>query len=101
MRSIATSGRWTRSLTTIWERSPIRYVKNARTPTLIVFGQRERAGPADPGVRAVRGPEGPRSRGQARDLPREGHGMLERQHQVDYLRRVVEWFETHLASSTD
>jgi hypothetical protein len=31
----------------------------------------------------------------------QSHDMVERQHQVDYLRRVVEWFETHLASSAD
>ena len=55
MRSIATSGRWTRSLTTIWERSPIRYVKNARTPTLIVFGQRDERVPPTQGYELYEG----------------------------------------------
>ncbi len=28
--------------------------------------------------------------------PREGHGVSERAHQEDFMRRVVEWFEKYL-----
>ena len=68
---------------------------------MIVFGQRDERVPPTQGYELY---EGLKARGVEAKLviyPREGHGMLERQHQVDYLRRVVEWFETHLASSTD
>jgi dipeptidyl aminopeptidase/acylaminoacyl peptidase len=28
--------------------------------------------------------------------PREGHGILEKNHQLDLMRRLVEWFKRHL-----
>jgi dipeptidyl aminopeptidase/acylaminoacyl peptidase len=78
------------------ERSPIRYIKKANTPTLIIHGA------ADPRVPI----------GQSQELytalkwkgvpvefvtyPREGHGVGERAHQYDFMTRVVGWFEKYL-----
>lgn len=28
--------------------------------------------------------------------PREGHGLGERAHQIDFAKRFVEWFDTHV-----
>jgi dipeptidyl aminopeptidase/acylaminoacyl peptidase len=78
------------------ERSPIRHIKKANTPTLIIHGA------ADPRVPI----------GQSQELytalkwkgvpvefvtyPREGHGVAEKAHQLDFMRRVTAWFEKYL-----
>jgi dipeptidyl aminopeptidase/acylaminoacyl peptidase len=28
--------------------------------------------------------------------PREPHGLLEREHQLDFVRRILEWFDLYL-----
>jgi dipeptidyl aminopeptidase/acylaminoacyl peptidase len=78
------------------ERSPIRYIKKANTPTLIIHGA------VDPRVPI----------GQSQELytalkwkgvpvefvtyPREGHGVSEKAHQLDFMNRVASWFEKYL-----
>ena len=32
--------------------------------------------------------------------PREPHGLLERQHQLDFMRRILEWFDEHLKGAS-
>jgi dipeptidyl aminopeptidase/acylaminoacyl peptidase len=79
-----------------WERSPLAHIAKANTPTLIVHGA------ADPRVPI----------GQSQEMytalkwkgvpvefvtyPREGHGVGERAHQEDFMRRVTAWFEKYL-----
>jgi dipeptidyl aminopeptidase/acylaminoacyl peptidase len=79
-----------------WERSPLAHIKRAKTPTLIIHGA------ADPRVPI----------GQSQEMytalkwkgvpvefvtyPREGHGVAERAHQEDFMRRVIGWFEKYL-----
>jgi len=79
-----------------WERSPLAHIKRANTPTLIIHGA------ADPRVPI----------GQSQEMytalkwkgvpvefvtyPREGHGVVERAHQDDFMRRVIGWFEKYL-----
>jgi dipeptidyl aminopeptidase/acylaminoacyl peptidase len=81
------------------ERSPIRYIKKANTPTLIIHGG------ADPRVPI----------GQSQELytalkwkgvpvefvtyPREGHGVAEKAHQLDFMNRVSAWFEKYLKAA--
>jgi dipeptidyl aminopeptidase/acylaminoacyl peptidase len=78
------------------ERSPIRYIKKANTPTLIIHGA------VDPRVPI----------GQSQELytalkwkgtpvefvtyPREGHGVSEKAHQLDFMTRVLGWYEKYL-----
>jgi dipeptidyl aminopeptidase/acylaminoacyl peptidase len=77
-------------------RSPVFHASRCRTPTLIVHGEKDLCTPL----------------GQAQELyqalveagcetelvvyPREGHGVLEWDHQLDLERRVVDWFDHHL-----
>jgi dipeptidyl aminopeptidase/acylaminoacyl peptidase len=81
-----------------YQRSPIRYVSNTQTPTLILHGE------ADERVSAAQSVEmyvALRTLGVETQLvtyPREGHSIEEREHQLDLVRRVVGWFEKHLES---
>ncbi len=82
-----------------WQRSPIAHIKKANTPTLIIHGA------VDPRVPI----------GQSQELytalkwkgvpvefvtyPREGHGVAERAHQLDFMNRVLGWFEKYLKNN--
>ena len=76
--------------------SPISFVSRIRTPVLIVHGEDDTNVPLGQAIyfhRAL-------SRfGAAHEFvvyPREGHGLVERQHQVDLLRRTRAWFDRWL-----
>ena len=81
-----------------WQSSPIRHITNVTTPTLILHGD------ADDRVHPAQGMEYYRAlktRGvpvQFVRYPREPHGFKERAHQIDLMRRVVEWFDQWLKS---
>lgn len=79
-----------------WAASPIRYVANVTTPTLILHGDQDaRVHPAQGAeyfralkvrgvpVRFVR-------------YPREKHGISERAHQIDVMNRLLDWFDRYL-----
>jgi dipeptidyl aminopeptidase/acylaminoacyl peptidase len=76
----------------MWERSPTAHIASAQTPMII--GQ----GLADERVHPEQMMElhqALRLKGVPAELvlyPREPHGLLERQHQLDYMRRIVEAF---------
>jgi dipeptidyl aminopeptidase/acylaminoacyl peptidase len=79
-----------------WERSPLAHVGKAKTPTLIIHGG------SDPRVPI----------GQSHEMytalkwkgvpvefvtyPREGHGVGEAAHQIDFMNRVTGWFDRYL-----
>jgi dipeptidyl aminopeptidase/acylaminoacyl peptidase len=83
----------------VWERSPVRYVKDSKTPTLILGGKKDtRVHPSqslelfrglkvhgDAPVRLVR-------------YPGEGHGNRKNTSRLDYNLRTMRWFEYYLQS---
>lgn len=81
---------------TLWRWSPIRYVKQAQTPTLFLHGEQ------DNDVHITQAEEmymALRRRGVETELvryPREGHGLREPRHRVDALERTIDWFDQHL-----
>jgi dipeptidyl aminopeptidase/acylaminoacyl peptidase len=84
-----------------WERSAIRYIRNATTPTLILHGQQdERVHPAQ-GQELYVALKTLGVDTQFVTYPREGHGIRERKHQIDLMRRVVEWYDRYLKDNAD
>jgi len=81
---------------TLWRWSPIRYVKQAQTPTLFLHGEQ------DNDVHITQAEEmymALRRRGVETELvryPREGHGLREPRHRVDALERTLNWFDKYL-----
>lgn len=84
-----------RLMDVLWERSPLRYVANARTPTLILHGENDNDVPIaeaeqlyialkDVGVETV-----------LVRYPREGHGLRETAHVVDAIDRSIAWYGRH------
>ncbi|OGU07663.1 MAG: hypothetical protein A2W29_02035 [Gemmatimonadetes bacterium RBG_16_66_8] len=79
----------------LWERSALRYVAQAHTPTMLVHGENDNDVPIaeaeqfyvalqDVGVEAI----------MVR-YPREGHGVRESKHVVDLIDRSVTWYKEH------
>jgi len=76
--------------------SPILYVKNAKTPTLILQGEADTIDPPGQSQELYRGLK---RYGVATELvmyPREPHGFREPKHRVDMLTRLVDWFDRYL-----
>ena len=76
--------------------SPITYIKNARTPTLILHGEADATDPIGQGQQLYRGLK---RYGVETDFviyPREPHGLREEKHVVDMLNRMVAWFSVYL-----
>jgi dipeptidyl aminopeptidase/acylaminoacyl peptidase len=85
---------------TLWERSALKHVANAHTPTMIVHGENDNDVPiaeAEQWYIALRdvGTEAIMVR-----YPREGHGVREPQHQIDYVERSIAWYEKHFGTAT-
>jgi dipeptidyl aminopeptidase/acylaminoacyl peptidase len=80
----------------LWERSPVRYLSNIQTPTLVVHGE------ADPRVPVTQGRElylGLKAIGVDTEFvsyPRQKHAFHERAFQLDLLQRVCDWYERYL-----
>ena len=80
----------------LWQWSPLRYVRQAQTPTLFIHGEQ------DNDVHITQAEEmymGLRRRGVDTILvryPREGHGLREPKHRVDALERTLAWFDKYL-----
>ncbi len=79
-----------------WDRSPMKYVKNVKTPTLIVHGERDTRVPIAQAQEFYRALV---ERGVPVEFvvfPREGHGISEPRHQLDRLRRWLSFFGKYL-----
>jgi dipeptidyl aminopeptidase/acylaminoacyl peptidase len=80
----------------LWQWSPLRYVKQAQTPTLFIHGEQ------DNDVHITQAEEmymALKRRGVDSVLvryPREGHGLREPKHRVDALERTLAWFDRYL-----
>jgi dipeptidyl aminopeptidase/acylaminoacyl peptidase len=79
----------------LWERSALKHVANAHTPTMLMHGENDPDVPIaeaeqfyialrDVGVDAV----------MVR-YPREGHGIRESKHIVDWTDRSIQWYEKY------
>ncbi len=76
--------------------SPISFVSNATTPTLILHGENDERVPLNQAEFFYRGL---RTYGVPTELvayPREPHGVRERRHQIDLMQRTADWFQRWL-----
>ncbi len=76
-----------------WDRSPVAWLEEANTPILVAHGLAdERVHPEQ----SLQLHQFLNLRGVPTELvlyPREPHGLLERAHQLDFMGRVLDWFD--------
>jgi dipeptidyl aminopeptidase/acylaminoacyl peptidase len=76
--------------------SPLKYIRNARAPLLVLQGERDIRVPKEEAEQVV---ALLKSEGRTVDVvyyPDEGHGFYKREHQLDELTRGLEWLERYL-----
>ena len=76
--------------------SPITFIKNAHTPTLILQGEADVTDPIGQSQQLYRGLKRYKVEAEFVVYPREGHGFREEKHQLDVLNRIIAWFDGHL-----
>ena len=76
--------------------SPISFASKVRTPVLIVHGEDDTNVPVSQAIYFHRALSWFGAEHQLVIYPREGHGIVERNHQLDLLRRTRAWFDRWL-----
>ncbi len=82
-----------------WQRSPMAHIEGSKTATLLVHGENDTRVPPGQAYELYRGL---RHFGVPTEIalyPREGHGLSERAHQLDFAERFVVFFEKHVAGA--
>jgi dipeptidyl aminopeptidase/acylaminoacyl peptidase len=79
-----------------WERSPMAHASKSKTATLIVHGESDTRVPPGQATELFRALRHFGVRTEIVLYPREGHGLGERAHQLDFAQRFVDWFDEHV-----
>ena len=76
--------------------SPLTYITQAKTPTLILQGEDDVIDPLGQSTALYRALKRYGVECELVQYPREGHGLREEKHLTDRLTRIVAWFEKYL-----
>jgi dipeptidyl aminopeptidase/acylaminoacyl peptidase len=79
-----------------WDRSPMKYVKNVKTPTMIMHGQADTRVPIAQAQEFYMALKEMKVPVEFVVYPRENHGFIEPRHQMDRVRRYVWFFSKYL-----
>ena len=78
--------------------SPITYIRNANTPTLILQGEADTTDPISQSQILYRGLKRYKVPSEFVIYPREPHGLREEKHLLDREVRILAWFEKYLGN---
>jgi dipeptidyl aminopeptidase/acylaminoacyl peptidase len=76
--------------------SPIKYVRNAKAPLLVLQGENDVRVPKEEAEQVVSILKDAGKTVEVHYYAQEGHGFFKRENQVDAIRRTVEWFDKYL-----
>jgi dipeptidyl aminopeptidase/acylaminoacyl peptidase len=79
--------------------SAIEYIKNVKTPTLVVVGDRDGECPAPQSFEFWHALRAEGVKTQLVIYPNEGHGFRDPVHRRDVLERALNWFETEMPAN--
>jgi dipeptidyl aminopeptidase/acylaminoacyl peptidase len=82
-----------------WDRSPMKYVNNVKTPTMIMHGQVDTRVPIAQAQEFYMALKERKVPVEFVVYPRENHGFTEARHQMDRVRRYVRFFAKYLGTS--
>jgi len=83
---------------TLLQRSSIRHVANAHTPTMLMHGENDNDVPIAEAEQFYIGLKDVGTEAVMVRYPREGHGIRESKHVVDSIDRSIRWYEKHFPS---
>jgi dipeptidyl aminopeptidase/acylaminoacyl peptidase len=78
--------------------SPIEYIKNVKTPTLILVGERDGECPAPQSFEFWHALAALHVPTKLVVYPGEGHGFHDQKHKLDRMRRTLAWFDEYLSA---
>lgn len=81
-----------------WMRSPMAHTAGAKTATLVVHGLDDTRVPPEQAKELYRALKHAGTTTELVLYPREGHGLSERAHMIDFVGRYLDWFDRHLAA---
>jgi dipeptidyl aminopeptidase/acylaminoacyl peptidase len=79
-----------------WDRSPMKYIRNVKTPTMIMHGQVDTRVPLAQAQEFYMALKEMKVPVEFVVYPRENHGFTEPRHQMDRVRRYVKFFAKYL-----
>jgi len=80
----------------VWDRSPMAHTQGSKTATLLVHGAADTRVPPEQAYELYRALRHAGTTTELVTYPREGHGLGERGHQIDFATRFVAWFDAHV-----
>jgi dipeptidyl aminopeptidase/acylaminoacyl peptidase len=80
--------------------SPMTFVKNAKTPTLLLQGEADTTDPIGQSQQFYRGLKRYGVESDFVLYPREPHGLREEKHLLDRLNRILAWYDKYLKPSS-
>lgn len=80
----------------VWDRSPMAHTQGSTTATLVVHGDEDTRVPPGQAKELYRALRHAGTTTEVVFYPREGHGLRERAHQIDFATRFVTWFDRHV-----
>ena len=84
---------------TLLQRSSIRHVAKAHTPTMMVHGESDNDVPIEEAEQFYIGLHDVGTEAVMVRYPREGHGIRESKHIVDFIDRSIRWYEKHFPAA--
>lgn len=84
----------------LWQRSPIRYAGQVKTPTLFIHAENDNDVPLAEAQQFFIALKDVGVETELVVYPREGHEIREMKHVVDIADRSIDWYERHFQTST-
>ena len=76
--------------------SPLKYIRNAKAPLLVLQGENDIRVPKEEAGQVVEILKSEGRTVEAHYYPAEGHGFSKRENQIDAITRTIDWFEKYL-----
>jgi len=76
--------------------SPIKYLRDAKAPLLVLQGENDIRVPKEEAEQVVKILKDAGKTVDAHFYPAEGHGFVKRENQIDAIRRTIDWFDKYL-----
>jgi dipeptidyl aminopeptidase/acylaminoacyl peptidase len=87
---------WNDNMELVWDRSPLAHINDAKTPMLIVHGGADTRVPITQSEEMYNALKLKKIHTQMVVYKRQPHGILEREAQIDFMNRTLEWFNDHI-----
>ncbi len=87
---------WNDNMELVWDRSPLAHINDAQTPMLIVHGGADTRVPITQSEEMYNALKLKKVHTQMIVYKRQPHGILEREAQIDFMNRTLEWFKDHM-----